>query len=87
MKYYKVIKENFLWEAGAILVDGYDNGKGYQVIDDIFKKHEAGEYISTEIIENSPEYFERVYKIDLVTRVLYEVKDKAMELMKGQFKA
>ena len=85
MKYYKVIKENFLWEVGAII--GYE-GSGYRPIDSIFKESEYDEteYISEKIVENYPEYFQRVYKVDLATRVLYETKDKAIELINKQFK-
>jgi hypothetical protein len=90
-KYYKVIKDNFLWEEGGILE--YDeklsaSGKGgYQVIDSLFKKHEdSNEYISADIIEDSPDFFERVYKVDLATRVIYETKEKAKELIAGLYK-
>ena len=87
MKFYKVIKENFLWEVGAILKQ-LDNEKGYICKDDIYKKlPESDEYISNEIIENSPEYFQRVYEVNLATRVVYELKDRAKELLQEQFKA
>lgn len=86
MKYYKVIKDNFLWEIGAVLENSVGNGKGYEPIDDIFKKHEGDEYITSHIVENSPDYFQRVYKVDLVTRVVYEVKDKAKQLLEDGFK-
>lgn len=86
MKYYKVIKENFLWDVGAILSAG-GNSNGYTPIDEIFRKHEDhSEYISTHIVEESPEYFTRVYKVDLVTRTCYEVKEKAKELLEKSFK-
>lgn len=87
MKYYKVIKENFLWEVGAILHEN-QNKCGYVPIDDIYRIHENNsEYITQSIVENSSEYFQRVYKVDLVTRVLYETKEKAKELMEKQFKS
>ncbi len=85
-KFYRVVKENFLWEEGAILRLTEPNGDGYTPIDDLFKKHEGDEYITAEIVEKSPEYFERVYKVDLATRVIYETKDKAKELFSKQFK-
>ena len=85
MKYFKVIKENFLWEIGCILKLREDN-TGYTPVDDIFKKHEGNEYITKHIVEGSPEYFEQVYRVDLATRVLYEVKDKARELITKQYK-
>lgn len=84
MKYYKVIKDNFLWETGGIIKSNSD-GSGYVPVDDIYKKHDGNEYITADIIENSPEYFTRVYKVDLVTRVVFEVKDKAKELMTKQY--
>lgn len=64
-KYYRVIKENFLWEVGAILKRGNQGSHGgYNVLEDIWLKYpeRAEEYISAPIVENSPEYFERVYK-------------------------
>jgi hypothetical protein len=90
-KFYKVIKENPLWEVGAILENNENGGRGYSPIDDIFLRHEVpddfnGEYLSGYVVEDSPEYFQRVYKVDLATRVLYETKEKAMELLKKQFK-
>lgn len=86
MKYYKVIKENFLWEVGAILQKN-TSGNGYEPIDDIFKIFpDTNEYISSNIVEKSPEYFQRVYKVDLVTRVVYETKDRAKEIISKMYK-
>lgn len=85
-KFYKVIKENFLWEVGAVLKQN-SNSNGYVPVDDIYKNHEdSNEYISAKIIEASPEYFQRVYKVNLVTQVVYEVKEKAKELVDKQYK-
>lgn len=89
MKYYKVIKENFLWEVGAILKHNQESiGAGYKPVNDVYKKseHDRNEYISEEIVENCPEYFQRVYKVDLITKVVYETKDRAMELMGKNYK-
>lgn len=85
MKYFKVIKENFLWEVGCILKpNGSDSG--YAPIDDIYKKHDGGEYITTEIVENSPDYFQRVYKVDLITSVVYKVKEEAKAILEKGYK-
>lgn len=85
MKYYKVIKENFLWEVDSILSNaGMDNG--YRPVDDVFKRHDGNEYITSDIVENEPEYFQRVYKVDLATRVVYEVKERAKELLAKSYK-
>lgn len=89
MKHYKVIKENFLWEVGAILepTSNCSEYKGYEPIDEVYKKHDGGEYISKNIVENSPDYFQRVYKVDLLTRTVYETKEKAKELLEKAFKS
>jgi len=58
-KYYRVIKENFLWETGAILKE---DGTYYEPIEDVWNTtKEQREVISLKIIESQPEYFERVY--------------------------
>lgn len=84
-KFYRVLKENFLWEKEAILE--YKDG-GYRPIDPIFIIHEddSTEYISKGIVENSPDYFERVYPVNLVTKTVYKVKEEAKELIKKTFK-
>lgn len=57
---YRVKKDNFLWKEGAILTKNYD-GNGYESIDDIFDMPNTGtEYISSRIVENSPEWFEPI---------------------------
>lgn len=85
-KFYKVIKENFLWDEGAIL-KLIDDGRGYAPVDNIFCKHENNdEYISKAIIENSPEYFQRVYAVNLLTKTVYKVKEEAKAILAEQFK-
>lgn len=86
MKYYKVLKENFLWEVGTILHPSI-NSPGYIPVDPIYYKIEdCVEYISSKIIETSPEYFQRVYKVDLVTQVIYEVRDRAISMLESKYK-
>lgn len=82
MRYFKVIKENFLWDIGCVLRPCTN---GYSPIDDLYKKHDCDEYISTKIVENSPDYFERVYKVDLLTKTVYVLKDKAKELLSKDY--
>ena len=85
-KFYRVKETNFMWEKGAIISD--ENG-GYQAIDELYNHVELGtEYITKKIIEN-PEnavFFERVYKVDLLTRAVYETKERAKELLAKEFK-
>ena len=61
MKYYKVIKANPLWEVGAILHS--DRAGDYVGVQDIWDKFEnMSEYLSAQIIEGSPDFFQRVYE-------------------------
>ena len=88
MKYYKVIKEHPLFVTGAILIK---EGQSYKVLDPIYLKDIPNSTSDNwtegaELIKNCPEWFQRVYKVDLLTRVLYEVKDKALELLNKGFK-
>lgn len=67
-KTYRVIKENFLWEKGAILeYIGEEDGKekkGYRPIHEAYCLDNTGsEFIHARIVENRPEYFEEVYLI------------------------
>lgn len=90
MKYYQVIKENFLWEVGAILKQTSEKSdfSGYQPINEVFLKHPNNptEYISKGIVENCPEYFQQVYKVETITKAVYLVKEKALELIGKDFK-
>jgi len=60
VKYYRVIKENFLWEVGAIISD--KDRDGFFPIEDIWNKtKKQNDWISEIIIEGQPEYFQKVY--------------------------
>lgn len=57
---YRVLKDNFLWKKDAILKKNYD-GDGYVAVDDLHTLPNTGsEYISSRIVENSPEWFEPI---------------------------
>lgn len=57
---YRVLKDNFLWEKDAILKKNY-GGEGYIAVDTLHTLPNTGnEYISSRIIENSPEWFEPI---------------------------
>ena len=81
-KFYKVIKENFLWEVGGIV--GSDSDGDFKPETDIMLKHEeeADEYLSKSIVENSPDYFQRVYKVD----DNFHSKEDAKSLLNKSFK-
>lgn len=85
-KYYRAKKDSFLWEEGAILACEDNRCKP---VTDIWNvtEYNGNEYVSSPIIENNPEWFERVYEVSLVGTVVYEAREKAKELLKKQYKA
>lgn len=82
-KHYRALKDGFIWEKGAILKNIVNSGKGYQAISDVWdaNDHIDSEYITARIIENSPEWFERVYPIDLLSKTVYKTKTQARDYM------
>ncbi len=93
-KFYKVLKDNFLWSKGAILKQDKNTGReakcyGYQTISDVWDTtdHNDNEYISGAIIENNPEWFVRVYPINLVSKTVYKLKEEAKTLMAKEHSA
>lgn len=90
-KYYRVIKDTFIWKTGAILtIEGSPNGSanGYTAIEDIWDAVPVEkEWISPSIIEHSgnSEFFERVYP-DNITGKLYKTKDQLLEMYNVAFK-
>ena len=66
-KYYRVLKDTFLWEKGAIISnENTEDHVGYTPIEDIWNKFtDQNEYISAPYIEQSPQWFERVYATNL----------------------
>lgn len=85
MKYYRVIKDNPLWEVGAVLGQNARGvcSNGYVGIEDIWDKHKnMSEYLSFNIIENSPEFFERVYA-DNLEKMIFKTKEQLKESFKN----
>lgn len=87
-KFYWVLQDNFLWEKGAIL-QREDGDNGYRPVSGIWDttEYNENEYISPRIIENNPTWFERVYEVNLLTKVVYETKEEAKRLLSKQYKA
>ena len=83
MKYYRVIKDTFLWNKGAILE--LDANKGingcYMPIEDIWNVNDSvsNEYISAQIVESNPEWFERVYSGPL-NKLVFKTAQEMKEL-------
>lgn len=86
-RYFKVIKDNFLWLSGAVLAEynGHASYSGYRPIDNSniwdYSDKTAGEYIHSRVIENCPEYFVEVYPVNLLTKTVYKIKEEARALM------
>lgn len=87
-KYYRVLKDNFLWLEGAILSNDNTDG-GYRPIDGTelwnTTQFNGGEYISCRVIENCPEYFIQVYPVSLLTKTIYKVKEEARAMMAKEY--
>ncbi len=83
-KYYRVKKDTFMWEEGAILKNGtFGTNGGYTAVEDIWETVKLnGEYISATIIENNPEWFERVYT-DNIEKMIFKTKDQLKEAFKS----
>lgn len=80
-KHYRVIKDHPLWEVGAILEKG-DDGYNYKPISEIWTKDLVGEDIQdfaegASLVENQPEWFERVYEISILGKAKYLSKEAA----------
>lgn len=87
-KFYKVVKENFLWHVGAILElnerqNGYVPYEGSTVWD--VSGLNEDEYISCRVVESSPEYFEQVYPVNLIKNIVFKGKEEARRLLEGSF--
>lgn len=87
--FYRAIKDSFLWREGAILAFQGSSGSsgGYCPIEDIWDATEfnGDEYISTDIIENSPDWFERVYPLQRGGKVRFSTKEETKEAYKEEF--
>jgi len=92
MRYYKIIKDHPLWINGAIISDNKENSNNYFAINEIFCKdipnipNTETWYEGKELIENSPEFFERVYKVENSKNIFYETKENALKFIQDKFK-
>lgn len=83
-KYYRVIKDLPTWETGAILEKIERTGDNtYQAVSDLWDtkalKDKAYEEIDF-VVENSPEWFERVYEVSVLGKAKYLAKDAAKKV-------
>ena len=87
-KFYKVVKENFMWQVGAILE--HTGSSAYRPLEEnelwcVSDKAVGNDWVAERIVENSPDYFERVYPVNLITKTIYKVKAEAMEFINKDY--
>lgn len=81
-EYYRAKKDSFLWKEGAILEVNPEQGSrgvgGCQAVSDVWDYSDCigDEYISADIIEAAPDWFERVYPIKKGGKVSFATKDE-----------
>lgn len=84
-KFYRVIKDHPLWEIGAILEGKKQttgDGLNYSPISGIWQKIEKCSenwWEGDELVENQPEWFERVYEVGVLGKAKYLSKAAAQK--------
>jgi len=80
-KFYKVIKDHPMWEVGCIISNKTDGDSYYPVHGDMYLKDIKGVterwHEGDDLVENQPEWFQRVYEVDVLGKVKYLAKDAA----------
>lgn len=86
-KFYRVVKDHPMWEVGTILHNVDEHGApspNYYPIDELFVKDIEGVDFSWreggELVENQPEWFERVYKVSILKQAKYLSKEAARKV-------
>ena len=88
-KFYRLLKDIWCLKAGAIL-GTKDGSRGYFPISDVWnvegndaftKSLESGWCEKEGLVENSPEWFERVYKVSSLKGMAYVVKSKMHDIL------
>lgn len=91
MKYYRVIQDTPAWLKGAILKQ---DGETYEPISDLWntdahdkKASDVIDYSEMDyIIENSPEWFERVHEVSVLGKMQYLTTTAARKSYNKLFK-
>lgn len=86
-KHYKVLKDNFLWEVGAIIElrnDKYHALEGVDMWDKVDDVKDQS--VHKDIVEKSPTWFEKVYPVNLLTKTVYKAKAEAQEIWNKVYK-
>lgn len=84
-KYYRVKKDTPMWIEGAIIFNS-DYSEKYRATQDIWTRVEGTEGWTEgdKLVENNPDWYERVYPIDLITKTVYKLKEQALEFYSKQ---
>lgn len=84
-RYYRAKKDSFMWDEGALLK--CDDDEHCVSIDSVWNACESAgdEYISESIIKAQPDWFERVYPVNLLTKTVYKPKAEAKELLSREY--
>lgn len=83
-KYYRVLKDHPYLEIGAIIGNA-DKADQYRVVDSVFLKEEVTDnipdglyvYEAAPVVEHAPEFYERVYAIGKLEKMLFGNKKQA----------
>lgn len=90
-KFYRVIKDYTLWEVGAI-VSNQNTEAEYHAVDAVFAKEldngktTEGYYECSAVVENCKEFFERVYPIGELKKMLFGNKKQAQAAAAALYK-
>jgi hypothetical protein len=89
-KIYRALKDTPQFTAGAILIKK-EGDSSYKLTDDIWNTETENETLkkylcsgisfAPELVENSPEWYERVYSVKSIKGMYYVAKDKMKELL------
>lgn len=89
-KYYKVIKDMPAMQKGGIFVKK-EGSSEYSPLNDLHVQpclENRGNWTElSAVVENSPEFFTRVYPVNLLTKIVYKSKEEAREIFSKEHTA
>ncbi len=88
-KFYKVKKDTFMWDEGAIISNEGDSNE-YRAITDLWNHTDLkNEYISAHIVESADnaDFFERAYRVSVLKQAKYLTKEAAKTLQAELYKS
>lgn len=88
-KFFRVKQELPAWGVGAIVSNEGDKDS-YKTTNDLWDKDciaDSKYYETADVVEQSPEWFERVYPVNLLTKTVYKLKAEAQEMLSKEVSA